>query len=443
MSYLRIKNPGVAPIESFTTLGLSTSNDGNSKGIIGQFGTGNKHAVNTLLRNDKSPIVYLGDTKVEFASLTRTVHAPDGSHIYEQATIIVDGEERELGYTLDFGHHDWNEISMALREFISNAIDMTIKLHGTFAVPELDIRIVKQIEPVEGCTSVFIPVDDHVKKYMHDISKYFLHFSGQQLHYGTMERGSLEPCRLYREGVFVTEIKQRSVFDYNFNSNEMRIDECRNLDSYRARNIIGKHMENFDVADAKIILQKIKDGVECLEIDLMEASWKLESEKISCWEEAVSQIFTENDIATVSAPTVVAALIDARYNPIICSSTMVKVLKEQGMRTHKDVLTYAESKGYTLVEPNQMDRNVEYEVWEGLNVETSKPDVKYFTEESSKQYTGFVKDGIVYVNDDYRGENKQLRMVLVDMYVRYLSGCTPDSLNYRKFLCALIVDMIK
>jgi len=178
MSYLRIKNPGVAPIEAFTTLGLSTSNTSEASGLIGQFGTGNKHAVNTLLRNEKPPVVYLGEKRVEFGSVSKTVHAPDGSSVYEQAIIIVEGVESELGYTIDFGHHDWSEVTMALREFISNAIDMTIKLHGTYDHEGLDIRVVSGPVPVSGCTCVYVPLDDHIRKYMRELGKYFLHFAG-------------------------------------------------------------------------------------------------------------------------------------------------------------------------------------------------------------------------------------------------------------------------
>ena len=50
MSYLVIQNPGVAPIEGFTLLGVSTTRDCGVEGTIGQFGSGNKHAINVLLR---------------------------------------------------------------------------------------------------------------------------------------------------------------------------------------------------------------------------------------------------------------------------------------------------------------------------------------------------------------------------------------------------------
>ena len=48
--YLLVQNPGVAPVEGYTLLGVSTTRNCGVAGTIGQFGSGAKHAINTLLR---------------------------------------------------------------------------------------------------------------------------------------------------------------------------------------------------------------------------------------------------------------------------------------------------------------------------------------------------------------------------------------------------------
>ena len=48
--YLLVQNPGVAPVEGYTLLGVSTTRNCGVVGTIGQFGSGAKHAINTLLR---------------------------------------------------------------------------------------------------------------------------------------------------------------------------------------------------------------------------------------------------------------------------------------------------------------------------------------------------------------------------------------------------------
>ena len=41
-----------------------------------------------------------------------------------------------MGWCLDFGAIDWTDLSMALREFVANAIDRTVRERGDF-VPAL------------------------------------------------------------------------------------------------------------------------------------------------------------------------------------------------------------------------------------------------------------------------------------------------------------------
>ena len=66
MQYLMIQNFGEAPIEGYTTLGISTTRNSNFSNVIGQFGSGNKQAINVLLRNKIPTIVFAGKTKLEF-----------------------------------------------------------------------------------------------------------------------------------------------------------------------------------------------------------------------------------------------------------------------------------------------------------------------------------------------------------------------------------------
>ena len=64
-AYLKIENVGTAPVEGFTVFGVSLADTSSNAGVIGQFGSGNKHGVAVLLRNDLSPIVFAGRLKLE------------------------------------------------------------------------------------------------------------------------------------------------------------------------------------------------------------------------------------------------------------------------------------------------------------------------------------------------------------------------------------------
>ena len=71
--FLCIQNPGVAPVEGFTLLGVSTTRDCGVAGTIGQFGSGAKHAINTLLRAGLKLLIYCGKTRLEFATRDETI----------------------------------------------------------------------------------------------------------------------------------------------------------------------------------------------------------------------------------------------------------------------------------------------------------------------------------------------------------------------------------
>ena len=66
MNYLLISNAGVAPIEGYTLLGMSTARDSGAEGVIGQFGSGTKHAINVLLRDEIKFYIYCGLTRLTF-----------------------------------------------------------------------------------------------------------------------------------------------------------------------------------------------------------------------------------------------------------------------------------------------------------------------------------------------------------------------------------------
>src|SRR5438094_7595757 len=72
-AFLKIENPGVCPQEGFTVLGVSPADTSAHEGVIGQFGSGNKHAVGVCLRSGLSPIVFAGTLKLEFSTKPQTV----------------------------------------------------------------------------------------------------------------------------------------------------------------------------------------------------------------------------------------------------------------------------------------------------------------------------------------------------------------------------------
>ena len=143
--HLLIQNPGVAPVEGFTLLGVSTTRGCGVEGAIGQFGSGNKHAINVLLRAGLKVVVYCGKSRLDFQ--TRDDEIDDGltRKTIKRVMCKLGGTSTrtiDLGWVLDFGAIDWTDLGMAMREFISNAIDRTLREeHGEFVPALLDGRL--------------------------------------------------------------------------------------------------------------------------------------------------------------------------------------------------------------------------------------------------------------------------------------------------------------
>lgn len=99
-------------------LGVSLADTSNREGVIGTFGSGSKHGVAVLLRNELNPVVFAGTLKLEFGTKPQTVG--DGLAEKEFARVVVkyggvdaNGVNRssteDLGFVLDYGKQDWNE----------------------------------------------------------------------------------------------------------------------------------------------------------------------------------------------------------------------------------------------------------------------------------------------------------------------------------------------
>jgi len=186
--YLLVQNPGVAPVEGYTLLGVSTTRNCGVAGTIGQFGSGAKHAINTLLRAGLKLLIYCGKTRLEFATREETVNDGLVAKPIKRVVCKLGGTSSktlDMGWCLDFGAIDWTDLSMALREFVANAIDRTVREHGDFLPSllneELRAAVVEDstVRARDGFTRVYVEVNDDVQRFYGELPRRFLHFSSR------------------------------------------------------------------------------------------------------------------------------------------------------------------------------------------------------------------------------------------------------------------------
>lgn len=194
MKYLKITSAGEIEPEALTLMGAS--NKRGDGGKIGMFGSGNKFSLAYLMRHGIAPRIFSGTTEIEVSGVTKTFRN-------EPFTVItINGQETSL--TTAMGK-DW-DCWMAIREVFANALD-----EG-----DATISVAGRVNYKEGITSFFIPMNDLVEEFYENVDSYFstnrnpIHECETGVMYRSGQKGII-----YRKGIRVMEVPQKSLFDYD------------------------------------------------------------------------------------------------------------------------------------------------------------------------------------------------------------------------------------
>lgn len=291
--FLCIENVGIAPLEAWTMFGVSSARGKADK--IGQFGSGAKHAISVCLRNGINPIVHIGQSKIVFDCVKKMM----GETAYDQVVADINGERRELSFAIQFGELDWDNMTMALREFYSNAIDQG----------GLNAFVTDSVEGVTDKTRVYVELNDVVERAYKDMPNVFLHLQDKQSE-TIIRKAELSPLKLYRKGVlvFTGSAKQLSLNDYNLP--EIKLDESRNLhawmvDSYVA-SAVSKDAGTMETVLLNVISNKhsVETKVQPLYypgMPLKAAFEKLYGKRKICLPEVLQYVKNKTDAIAVPA----------------------------------------------------------------------------------------------------------------------------------------------
>jgi len=470
MSQLLIQNKGEAPIEAFTLLGASLSR--SDEDLIGQFGSGAKLAITTLLRLGRKVTVYCGLTRLEFK--TKTITISDGIDEQQKRQVYVQfggtsKKKLDLGWVLDFGAIDWQEVDMAYREFISNAIDRTIKAGDTVADAHTNCDLIVDIvedskkKAQAGYTRVFIDADEQGQEYVDNLQHKFLHFSAG---YNPNKRilpklGDRRKAQIYYNGVFVREMNSHpdSIADYNFTGNQIAIDESRNLDEYGVRAAICRLYRDASHDDVVTFLRAVDRGEECLETKLdsyylKPDTWSSENEKQKkTWQEAWETVHGDK-VACSQNDGIVGEFARRKGFDlgVIKEPGMMEVVKSFDIPTTDNVLDGEERRGRVVTVPTFEAIDAVNLVWSWIEAaelidleKCPKPKIKGFNEISNAESDcfGFVKpgDGTVHIRNDLGGD--VLLETALEEVSHYVTGSADCSRDLQNFLMRLLIRWMK
>ncbi len=466
-AYLKIENIGVCPPEGFTVLGVSLADTSNREGVIGQFGSGNKHGVAVLLRNQLAPVVFAGTLKLEFGTKPQTVG--DGLAEKEFARVVVkyggtdaSGVSRssteDLGFVLDYGKQDWSEVALALREFVSNAIDRSIREHGDWSGVKIEIVDESQVRAKRDHTRVFVPMNADVLAFYNDLGKWFLHFSEPEslskaiLPKRNRNLGDRKAAVIYRRGVRVREFESsdtESLFDYNLN--DLTIDEARKASDWDVRHHCGKALAGADKATLAILFDHLLNSDKAVwefsfDTYALQPSYRdhdADRQRQKNWQEAFLEIAGDDAVLTQEGSA--GQLERKGYKPVKAPEGLVNAAARYGLQTPATILSADELSGREITAPSPDAQAAVDLVWDwiveaGLTNGKSKPPVKCFTSilDGGTMLNGYYRQGEVFINADLAGSASEFagpdalsnRLLKVEMSSGRNPSCGATCLRY-------------
>lgn len=426
--WLLIRNSGLAPLESFTILGLSTARGEGDK--IGQFGSGSKHGILALLRADIHPRIFIGESELIFSLHDATIPGKD----YKEVRYSINGETHKTGMCLEFGALDWDSPTMAIREFICNALDQGED------IKECVFRA-RSVSSDEEETRIYVPMEKEVREYFENMGRYFLHFDEQQ-------EEKIIPARkpdavmLYRRGVFVREMVASSppLFDYNFR--DQKIDESRNLNDGAVSSIA-----------AKLLIEcpdRLKEVLRSFE-----GSPKWEHQIGHCfdyWDENAKRVIgaawksVYGELPFSCSEECSLALAKKNISYVRVASFWESVLKRAGIVHGSDLLMDMESDGGEVCEATPEATETFKRAWgwiERAKLTSGKPypKVKCFTIPMSNggERIGYYSNGTVFLNLDHDG-NEQ---AAIEELAHYITGAADETRDFQDFAFKLAKRIAK
>lgn len=338
--FLRIHNTGLIPLEAFTLLGLSTARGHSDK--IGQFGSGAKHAICTLLRHNIPFQVFSGLDEIRFT-------APEATALGQPIQLLhINGQPTSM--TLGFGALDWNRPILAFRELISNAID------SCGYTPET-ISFSSSVQPLDGETTIWLPMN-HPEVFGNagEITQTFLHARGME-NEPVLEKESLGKVRLYRKGVFVQTGQSDSLFDYNDTSEVLTLNESRTAMNESITSACAQLIRNhWTVPRLVKVLKSFLTDVEVIEKRLPE--WWMPGDL------PLKEALNEIGFACLTSSVEVYNRQSTKIKKALLVTTSWKSIAQNCGCSDEQVLGKASAKGYQAITPSS--KAVAKEVWSHL-----------------------------------------------------------------------------
>ncbi len=443
--YLQIKNPGVCDIELLTTFGISTSR-GNSN-MIGQFGSGAKHGILTMMRMGINPIIYCGKKRVQFWSEPAQLST---GHTYNKIFVQIDNDnKKELSVALEYGAIDWNNIEMALREFVSNAIDATTNTENN-----VSIKIIDNVEVDDNSTIIAVPLTPEVQRFYSEIYTRFLQFNvDYDADQKILDKKTNDFAKIYRKGVFVRELSKMkpSLFNYNFGE-EISIDESRNMSDFTCQYQICEEIARNKEALKKIFVELNKGDKEWLETQLggtYNLEWNAKNRDAKLWQQAWLEVFGDKAVVVhYGNKNVCDRLLSKGYIPIyVSNASWYSCIMAAKIPSVATVLEEINTDGDEIIDATFETLTTFNKIWLKLKnlkltQRKNEPEVKCFIpriEAGNSIKQGYVKDDTIYISKNHSNNYG----VILEEVSHYISGFDDCTREFQSFAFQVAAELME
>jgi hypothetical protein len=427
--YFMVENSGVADVESFTLLGVSSARGDESS--IGQFGSGAKHAILVLLRAGLQIVVCCGKTRIVPFLEEIVVNGVESFRL----CFRIGTKTEKTSMTLGFGELDWSDdVRMAMREIVSNALDQSDQQWE-----RIKTGVVENVRAKNGTTRVFVEFDSRVREYFGRIGEYFLHWSGDH-ETKVLPKCEPSPVRFHRLGVFVREqTRDVSIWNYNADSS-LPIDESRNMDDYKTRSQCAKILSNGEHQDElRKTLRILSKDSKFYEGQF--SSWYLNQFNVK---EAFVDEFGSSTYVTQNE-LVASKIKDKGYSVVVLPSNYVDAINGATGSNESlaaESLLGAMDKREEIVEtePTMDCLDAVQHVWNQLESASmtagrEMPDVKTFVSHMSEgsQMFGFwdaCEPSVIHLHDDH---STNLKTILEEL-THYITHAADETRDFQDFV---------
>jgi hypothetical protein len=306
---------------------------------------------------------------------------------------------------------------------------------------------------------------DAIFSFRNNLGKWFLHFSEpESLKNSILQKKNRniqdkQTSVIYRRGVRVREISSwstESLFDYNLD--DLRMDESRNVDDYVCQAAAAKELANADVYTITKLLGSFMTDNKYWEHEF--SHWDLriakdEVEKENRWEKSLNNLGINTVLVQNNNAGMTETLVHKGFMPISVPEAYIRM--GDGLtkvRTASKVLSSDDREGRKILDPNDAAIAAVDWCWKqiemaGMTMGKTIPQVHCFVSimDGGAVVNGFYRDNKVYLNQNLcSGTGVDLRKVTLEELIHYLTNGAMDGsrdLQQFAFDFAVRLTMVK